>query len=406
MLARDRDLVAEDLRQYLSLEPKPERMVSVSSIFAQVKSLDRESVEFILGSRFGGKLKDFVDSVDLTHPEVADLFEGCLVDGSDFALDLQELVRLGLYAKENKLTRIMPAVVKKVVNQERERRSCLRSLGSPMDNRVHARLMQSHQERNVVRHTKKAQVIELGIITKKGDELWHSLSPSFRPFVAGKAMYNEEIAEATRKANRLRNLGCLGLAGEIDRSIDVFQCHVKDCYYGFNRITVTTAAVILARLHDYTISTTFTHWESNERKCCIKVPRPRFFDFTTEERPPLSRSDYFLYQPMAYPAHRLNNLASAETKQLIELLDNFPDANGKAIFDHFIAVVPGVQYPTVGHEGCWRVRNYKGVVEVYETSEIASEAVDFSLVENGYITPVLLGERDGKCYFIDYFRGK
>ena len=57
-------------------------------------------------------------------------------------------------------------------------------------------------------------------------------------------------------------------------------------------------------------------------------------------------------------------------------LEAFPELGGKPVFDHFLVVVPGLD------------------------GDMAHEK---ELISEGRIIPVLLGERDGKCYFISYW---
>ena len=338
----------------------------------------------------------------LSHPDVLSLFDGCLGNNSDFALDLLELLALGEYAQANKLTRVLPVLGKKAVSQERDRRQCLQAMASPKENRVHVRMLKTASERDTVRGYKHPQKIELGLVTRKGDELWQALQGFFRIFVRGKPVYREQIEYAERKANRFKNLGCSGLAEEIEKSIDGFKVQVSECWHGFNRITLVFAAVILAKIHGYMMSTVSSHWETGDQKSCIKVPKKNFYDFCTGTE---LNTDFFHYQPRAYPAHWFDNIASAETKNLIAHLDHFPETSGKPIFDHFIVIVPGVKYPVIEHDDFYEFRLPNGEIDTFATADFAAEALDMLLVKEGFLHPVLLGERDGKCYFIDYWKG-
>jgi hypothetical protein len=413
-ITKDVEAVGKDLLQTLSFEePVADLSRHVPAVFARVRDMPAEIVEFSLSPRFGRKLKEFVEAVDLSHPDISSLFEGCLGNQSDFGQDVLELLTLGEYAFSHNLTRVLPNLTKKVICQEKERRQCLRALGDPRENCVHVRLLQEASLRDKARQKKSPQIIELGIITRKGDELWSALQGSFRTFVRGMPVYREEIENAERKAKRFKALGCSGLADEIDKSIDGFRVQVSECYHGFNRVTLTVTAVILAKAHGYMMSTSLSHWESGDRRCTIKVPKGKFYDFGADQEGyrgltqqlRMSSSDY-PYQPRAYPAHFLDNMVSEQTKKLMAHLDQFPETGGRPIFDHFIVIVPGVKYPVVGHDDYWRIRLPNGEIETFATGDLAAEALDMILLRKGYIHPVLLGERDGKCYFIDYWKGR
>jgi len=72
------------------------------------------------------------------------------------------------------------------------------------------------------------------------------------------------------------------------------------------------------------------------------------------------------YEPRAYPLYELMNIASDNMLRLVEHLDSFPCINNKTMFDDYIVLAPG---------------NIKEKVQ-----------------------PILLGERDNKCYFICLWR--
>ncbi|MCK9458328.1 MAG: hypothetical protein M0R80_01640 [Proteobacteria bacterium] len=79
------------------------------------------------------------------------------------------------------------------------------------------------------------------------------------------------------------------------------------------------------------------------------------------------------YVPAAYPAHLLD--LPDRIKNAIGITENFPEAAGNPIFDYYIVVSPKIDTP----------------------GKLSESIADKS------ICPVLLGERDGKCYFISIF---
>ena len=93
-------------------------------------------------------------------------------------------------------------------------------------------------------------------------------------------------------------------------------------------------------------------------------------------------------------------------RETISLLEAFPDAGGKPIFDHFGVIVPGISFPTtkiVNITTLYSFLDERGIVQSYSTREEAIKSLDLILIKNEYFHGVLVGEKDGKCFFISYF---
>ena len=69
-------------------------------------------------------------------------------------------------------------------------------------------------------------------------------------------------------------------------------------------------------------------------------------------------------------------------------LENFPEAANKSVFDHYIVLIPSFAVVEVGRRGELKPKTAPNYWE---------------LIKNGENTPLLIGEVNGKCYFICYY---
>ena len=386
-------------------EHQPPLPHSVPTLLKKIADCDEELLKFTLGS-LGQKLHYFATNTDFEHPEIISIFDGALTDDKDFAKECLELLILGRFAKDNKLNRIIPFFTESVI---RDFPKNLKKIDIPQNNRMHVRLLKDSQSREEVRMTKKIQTIDLHSLFLKGEQVWDAQPNSFEKFLRFNKVYQEDIAIAEKKAKRYEDMGCSSLALEIRRSIEVFKENMEQVYYGFNRITMTNAAIILAK------SLGFNYTNSS-----IKVDKKFFSNY--EFDPDANKLQYspfiseiagfpifnnketiYDYEPRVYPLHELNSIVPENVKKTISLLEAFPDSGNKPIFDHFGVIVPSINFPVKSEAG-YSFLDSKGIVHVLQTREEAAKLFDINLIKNDYICPIIIGEKDNKCYFICYFR--
>jgi hypothetical protein len=116
----------------------------------------------------------------------------------------------------------------------------------------------------------------------------------------------------------------------------------------------------------------------------------------------VTKLNSYSYEPRVYPLHEFSDILSSNIEKTIELLENFPDAGNKPIFDHFGIIVPGVSYPAP-KQILYRFLDESKSVQSYVVREDALKALDKILIKGQYLYAILVGEKDGKCYFISYF---
>lgn len=371
---------------------KPFKKNQAPILLQTILTTDSDLLNFALGS-FGLQLKKFVENVDFQHPEIANIFDGCINDDKSFAQECVELLTLGKFAKENNLNRIIPEL-SKVITSKNASSFVLKKIDSPINNRLHVRLIKDKNVREEIRLSKKMQIIDLQSFYKKNDEFWNLQPDSFKKFIRFSLPYNEDIEIAEKKLQRYKELGCVSLCEEIESSIKMFKENMENSYYGFNRITLVNASIILAKNLGYTYKQTQKNIPSK-----ITISKNFFsdYDFTTTWQ-----ENDFSYAPRIYPLYLLKDMISKDIENTINLLENFPDADGKPIFDHYAVLVPSIDYPIANKE-FYSFCDPQGMVRIFSNRFEALENLDKILLSKKYFNGILLGEKNGKCYFITYF---
>jgi hypothetical protein len=390
----------------------------VPSLLCKIVECDDELVEFALG-KVGQKLRSFAQNVDFQHPDIVSIFDGVIANDHLFSQECLELLVLGQFAREKNLQKIIP-LLGKMITQESLSRNIIKKIDVPSNNRMHVRFIKDNKEREEIRMTKKMQIIDLQSVYKKGEDAWSVQPDSFKKFLRFDTAYEDDIAIAEKKSQRYKELGCLSLSDEIQKSIENFRDNMDQSYYGFNRITMTNAAFILAKSLGYNYSSqqekNYSYGNyNNESK--INVDRGFFkkYNFDVNHQisilPSVCQSSDFIavaklnsysYEPRVYPLHEFSDILSSNIEKTIELLENFPDAGNKPIFDHFGIIVPGVSYPAP-KQILYRFLDESKSVQSYVVREDALKALDKILIKGQYLYAILVGEKDGKCYFISYF---
>jgi hypothetical protein len=108
------------------------------------------------------------------------------------------------------------------------------------------------------------------------------------------------------------------------------------------------------------------------------------------------------YEPRVYPLFELWDIAPESVVKTIGLLEEFPDANNKPIFDHFGVIVPGIGLSYQQNKG-YVFLDENGMAQIFPVREMALKALDKIMIKGKYLYPIIIGEKDGKCYFICFF---
>lgn len=320
----------------------------IGGIAACLLPADANLVRAGLGE-VGVELYDFVHAIDLDHPDLSAILSGILIRPTTTAKRFAQYINLVRFAQEQALTEILPDIPKMAL---RSVEKDLRSIIKPYSQYV--RFLAKAVQREESRKTKEAKSFDVGFLAKKGNFNWDSIPQDFSMYCHNSASYQEEVERAKKKALRFKDLNCTSLYKEILNNINEFKEEFEKDYYGFRYITVSKSACILAKMHGITYSASPFRLMSNEG----------------------GRS--YSYWPRIYPFHEFKRhmhfLMPSSIVKLVEHLESFPSANNKPIFDHFLVVVPSLE-------------NLKPDQDIQNIQCHSS-------------CPVLLGEADGKCYFI------
>lgn len=387
--------------------PAPRR--PVPTLFRLVRECEPEQVSFALG-KLGEKLRAFAELVDFEHPDIGHAFDGVLEDQGDLAEECKELLLLAELARQHKLEKVRPqisTILKREIPKE-----LLRKIDSPQVNRLNVRFLKSPEDRRKVRATKMAQVIDLRSVCRRGEDVWEAQPNGFRRFVRFNAAYQEEMQKVEKKAQRYLELGCTGMHAEVVKSLEAFKTQVQESYYGFNRITMTHAAVVLAKSLGYRLHQPYLLSDiGHRREYRIVADRFLFKDYMfgaveaggDMKYAATRRPETFAYEPRVYPLHDLWSCAPPDVVKIIEQLEAFPEAGGRPIFDHFGVIVPSVRYPDEAKGRRYNVVDEHGLIRSYDVREIAQTAVDLAMIKCQQFWPAVVAEKDGRCYFICYW---
>ena len=95
--------------------------------------------------------------------------------------------------------------------------------------------------------------------------------------------------------------------------------------------------------------------------------------------------------------HELIDITPVGVLKTIQLLEQFPEANNRPIFDHYGIIVPSIQY---NHESFY---DLNGMIVRHGSIDESGKALDRMLIKEKYFYPIVVGEKDGKCFFICYW---
>lgn len=188
---------------------------------------------------------------------------------------------------------------------------------------------------------------------------------SFSIFSRFNTDLDAEVQRIQGAINKLQKIKCKLLCDNITKTVEDFKNVLKNTLAGFHRMSYINAAVLLAKIHGVEIDQKFR--VLNTKFLSLKgIRRNRVYDFA----------------PQAFPLHLFQQHLSTDVVKCIEHCEKLPEINHKPFFDNFVVLAPGFQ-PITG--------------------AAVSSNVIVNAVINKQVAAVILGEREGKGYFISYF---
>jgi len=377
-------------------------------VWKTIATCDQEILELVLGDA-GCHLHKLTEIVDLEHPDITSIFEGKLNNDQPFVQEFIEIIKLAEIAKGNNLCNILPRVSKTIIQ---DANNTLQLINTHSKNRTNVRFLKDKKDRNHLRLQKKMQFIDLKNLYKKGSDFWESLPDSFIKFIRFDNAYQEDFILAEKKAKQYEELGCTSLADEIKKAVATFKLNMEQSYFGFNRITLTNASAILAKSLGFKLFSFCNNWDSFDRETHAVLSKnelklePKFVTLEKDLSAEFLSCDdqYYFYEPRIYPYHVFEELASDETKQIVNFLESFPEANGKPIFDHFGVIVSGVKYfKNKSKRTNFSVKLENQAVETFCQTDDFVCFLDKKFIQKKIYSAIIVAEKDGKTYFICYF---
>jgi hypothetical protein len=293
------------------------------SLLSCIKFADLKHIELVLGE-LGLKIAKFVYCVDINHPHATDLFASIFSNDETFVKELEEVLSVVKYCDHLSIGKKLHKLIDlKKISKSFNREG------------FGARLLTSIDK---VRSERAIKPIDLNTIVKKGEMLWKRQPDNFSSYEKGNSPFIKDIETLELKAKTYSWLGCEDLASGFSTESNILKSNLDCKYYGYNRITVTIAAMIIAKMHGCKLKTS---WDRNNNKT-VKIIKSDGSDYKPELCP--------LHEMFCTPRHIIEK---------IHYLDAHPEVNNKPIFDAFLVIVP-----------------YLGT------------------------HAVLLGEKDGKCYYV------
>lgn len=331
--------------------------IADSNLAKYFLSCDDDIIRDIFGD-VGCNFKNFLKDLDLSHSQLDYVYDSFFSLRKPYFKKIQEIIELKKII-DVKNMHFIKSLLNQSFDYEDDLKTFINKIKMIIRNKPPVRLIKDFEKIKNIRKQKKIQTINLQIAYNKGLSYLDSLPKDFDDYIRFDQFQVNEFKQISNKIDRYKELGCNFLAEDLLKSIEgqIDQYGIQ--YYGFNRINLMTCALVLARFlgievscNKYQISTSFFEdtWK------CIHM--------------------YLDYKPKVYPYYELESLSSEYVKKVVNYLDHMPDAYGKSIFDHYAIIVP--------------------------TCDIDKDT-EYELIKKGILKSVLIGEKDGWCYFICFF---
>jgi hypothetical protein len=373
-IARKQSLI---LKQIYECSEESDFTYGLSSL-KEFASYSEDDVVGVLGS-VGLLLRRFLSEVDLEspHPDLPQMMNSALA--SDFGKQCADAMKLATWGAANNVSEPFLQAIRQIVLGSKHVSFIQRQVDAPSRNLLRVRFVSGRSRRDAIRSVKMMQVVSLSELYRQGHDLWGQHPSEFDEYAWGHRSCEEAIQEGYKVVEHLRSMNLPAMTKEVESSIAAMEIDAGEKqYYGFNRITVVSAAIILAKLHGYEFAEDFLGYGKGDHRYNIRVPTSHFegYDFGFEDS-----NSVLEYWPKSYPFGALKGIANRRLSELVDFLEEFPPLSGKPLFDHYRVVLPGFN-----HRHC---------------PERITLGMD--LFEAKQTVGVLLGERDGEHYFIGYW---
>jgi hypothetical protein len=386
--------------------------INLPAWISHIKTLAEMPEDIVVGilGATGHRLKRFAMRVNLDHPDIEVYFSTFGKSAIDIFKAATELVAA---AQSDKAAgRQTPNMETEFIAQDSSWSRIVRLLQSPS-----ARLLVGTEDRKGQRAIKRqAKNIGLKNILQSGTNAENNFfgqPEHFKRFARGSKFYLEEMKELQTRQELFVSKSMNELANTFAKRMRSLEESISDTL-GFYRIKPDEAAIMLARLHGF-------RWNDSGY---INVPARLLKDsnFFGLAEPELEKSSVlektvilntrfvpttvntlnFIYQPRMYPLPYFQVALPDKAQKIVDGVEHLSNLNHAPFFDYFWILVPSISlvHPLIQKtKDHWTITE-EGSTNIYTDINEAALSLDKLLVKEGYLVPAIIGERDGKCYFV------
>lgn len=369
---------------------------STDSSLAVLTGISDEEAQSRMGAA-GQLLKRYVSLVTSDHPDTSDITK------HPMWVNLVEDVKRAVTNDEAAKDRL-----------NKNYNPLLRSTACPKP-RLIGDSLKRHEFREV-----KGQVANIGLksVYMLGENGFYGKPDNFQMYVRNSPVPKQEMETLQRQQKMFQSRGLSEVAHAVQKRMQGLESVNKEEYLGFRRITPAEAAVVSARMHGlrwhdlHFLTVPFKYFnvmywtgsdkpEEDKAKDEMKrllVMKDRKMAFVD--------SVAFTYQPRLYPLGKFSQMPKL-VGDIVTAVESFSELNNCPIFDYYWVMVPSicVSHPYFRSKDRFKVyvRSAPGKpldLMDFATEQEAAQALDTTLVMDGCFLPVVLGEREGKCYFL------
>jgi hypothetical protein len=365
------------------------RTREVTGILKFIRTCSKEDVVYALGD-FGLNLRKFSVDIDLSHPDLHNLFGGALVSKREgtFSRELIDVIKIAKHRESDKLSDSVMNALNRWIEGMNEYLQVRSNIDHPSSNLQHIRFVADKEQREACRRLKYGQRMPMNVVYGKDRHLWDKQASNFDYLVRGEKRYRSDIELAKKKEVQFGEFGLASMSKIIRDSIAKMERKSEEeSYHGFNSVSLETTVIILSKIMGYECESSFQSYSSSPR-FKIKAKRSHFpgYEFGESRAQNEWGHKEMDYSPCIYGAHDLPQ--SDEMSKILELLDAYPSAGEKPLFDQFRVVVPSLVYPDI---------------ILSSVSSETKKKIDIDLLKQELMVAALLGEREGQFYFISYW---
>ena len=371
---------------------KAPKKVEVSEAFVKLKSLIPE-IKGAFGSELAKtatSIVEFMEDADLAHPEISKVIP------AEQATALVEFLDVLAYAKKQKYKSTTSNIQDMVRLFAKEKLSIFEGKDKAKDYPAcFVRLFKNTDRKNIFRSMKTPKTI--GASSTSDSSAWGKHEPSFMSYCPNNNYLAAEIQKARVKAKAYDEKRVPDLRDNILETVKQMEQRTTDNYYGCIKIGIPEASVVLAKAHK------FLFGQIADTANYSIVPDPETVAKIGVDASWVYRSrgyNYFDFVKMC-PAPK-------SVANIIKYMEEHPDTGGKAIFDHFLVLVPGFSVSQVQKEGSKTVfdKIKLGNLSIGTEASVTPAEMEFDqeLVKRGIVKPIVLAKVGAKdMYFISYF---